>query len=115
MPTVDEPLIKSNDDGMPLLIGGDEDNVFDMELHIWADHNGFVLDANRCRWTDIVSMAEIALCFQGDMLVFLVAWKSAVYLRNNLSSCRSNQRANDLSCGRVFPRRGKYGLGTSHA
>ena len=52
MSIANEPFSKSDEDSMPSLIGGDEDNFSDVEPRVQADHDGLARDAHRRRWTD---------------------------------------------------------------
>ena len=99
----EESLI--SEDSMPSLIGGDEDNLFDVEPHIQADHAELAREADRRQWTDLV-LAEVATYFHGDMAAVLGTWASAVYSQHSLLRVGNNIDVDYLSCRMVFPRQG---------
>ena len=99
----EESLI--SEDSMPSLIGGDKDNLFDVEPHMQADHVGLARDAYRRQWTDLV-LAEVATYFHGDMAAALGMWASAVYSQHSLLRVGNNFAVDYLSCRMVFPRQG---------
>ena len=97
MSSGEESLISA--DSMPSLIGGDEDNLFDVEPYIQSDPAGLARDADRRQWTDLV-LAEVANYFHGDMAAVLRTRTSAVYSRHSLLRVGNNFAADYLS--RVF-------------
>ena len=99
----EESLI--SEDSMPSLIGGDKDNLFDVEPHTQADHVGLARDAYRRQYTDLV-LAEVATYFHGDMAAVLGTWASAVYSQHSLLRVGNNIDVDYLSCRMVFPRQG---------
>ena len=103
MSSSEDSLISA--DSMPSLIGGDEDNLFDVEPYIQADPAGLARDADRGRWTDLV-VAELATYFHGEMAAVLGTWASAVYSLNGLRGVGNNFAADYLSRERVFQPQG---------
>ena len=88
-------------DSMPSLLGWDEDNRFDVEPHLQADHTRLARDADGRPWTDLV-VAEVATYFHGNMAAVLGTWASAVYSRSSLRGVGNNYAADYLSRGMMF-------------